>query len=178
MVPAGAKTDIGTNFFTAFTTGKVGIIASGAFAIGTLRDKYPNIHFGVAPLPGKDGGSSSFAGGDVIAIPKGSKHPEQAWKFIDWCLQDNTQINLFAKGGSIPVRLDLTDQYVKRDPRYAQVVHGLEVGKTPDSVQYNQLINDSHSPWTVLVQHAIFGKSVDDAIAEAKLRFQQIQAEP
>ena len=35
----------------------------------------PNLNFGVTFLPGvKEGQVSSFVGGDVVAIPKGSKH--------------------------------------------------------------------------------------------------------
>jgi ABC-type glycerol-3-phosphate transport system substrate-binding protein len=59
---------------------------------GLLTRDYPKIDFGVTPLPGKTGGSASFAGGDCIGIPKNSKNVAEAWKFIQWCLQEDAQI--------------------------------------------------------------------------------------
>src|SRR5262249_17551281 len=86
-IPKGSKSDDGTNFLNAFTTGKIGMVGSGAFAVGTLKSQFPKIDFGITPLPSKDGsGSSSFAGGDVIGIPSGSKNVDAAWEFINWCL--------------------------------------------------------------------------------------------
>lgn len=73
LVPAGAQTDTGSNFFAAFATGKIGITPSGSFAIGALASQSPDLEYGVAQLPGKDGGSSSFAGGDNFVVSKGTK---------------------------------------------------------------------------------------------------------
>ncbi|MFM9587460.1 sugar ABC transporter substrate-binding protein, partial [Streptomyces caniscabiei] len=61
LVPAGSRTDTGTSFFGAFATGKIGITPSGSCAIGALNANYPNLHYGVTYLPGKTGGTSSFA---------------------------------------------------------------------------------------------------------------------
>jgi multiple sugar transport system substrate-binding protein len=177
-VPEGAKTDSGTNFFTAFATGKVGMTALGAFSIGLLTRDYPKIDFGVTPLPGKTGGSASFAGGDCIGIPKGSKNVDEAWKFIQWCLQEDTQINYFAKNGSIPVRTDLSsNEYSKLDPRYLVVSEMMDKGRTPYTVKYNELFNDANEPWLALFQDAVFGKDVDEAIKKAQERFNKILEE-
>lgn len=174
-VPQGAQGDNGTNFFTGFATGKVGMAGLGAFAIGLLKEKYPNINFDVAPLPGENGGSASFAGGDSIGIPKGSKKVKEAWEFIQWCLQDDTQINEFAKNGSIPVRTDIAESaYAKLDPRYVVVAKAMATGRTPYSTRYNELLNDPNGPWLGMVQTAVFGKGVDEAVKEAQEKFTKI----
>jgi multiple sugar transport system substrate-binding protein len=174
-VPQGAKGDSGTNFFTGFATGKVGMAALGAFAIGLLKEKYSNIDFGVGPLPGQNGGSASFAGGDSIGIPAGSKKVNEAWEFIQWCLKDDTQINEFAKNGSIPVRTDIAESaYAKLDPRYVVVANAMAIGETPYSTKYNELLNDPNGPWLGMVQSAIYGNSVDEAVKEAQEKFTKI----
>ncbi|GCE31576.1 hypothetical protein KDA_70600 [Dictyobacter alpinus] len=76
LVDPGSKVDDGSNWFTGFAAGKVGMVGAGAFELSTLKTKNSNINFGVAPLPGKNGGSSAFAGGDNIVIPSGSHHPD------------------------------------------------------------------------------------------------------
>jgi multiple sugar transport system substrate-binding protein len=174
-IPAGAKSDDGTNFFTPFSTGKIGMLGSGAFSVGTLKQQYPNVDFGVAPLPGKDGGNSSFAGGDVIGVPKGSQHVNEAFDFINWCLGQDVQVEQFAKNGSIPVRTDLANnKYSQLDPRYVLISHQLSIGKTVYSIQENQLINDNNGPWATMIQQAVFTGNIDGAMSTAQQQFTQI----
>lgn len=175
QIPAGAKVDSGTNFLTAFTTGKIGMTGSGAFSIGTLKSNYPKIDFGLTYLPGMNGGWSSFAGGDTIGIPKGSTHVQQAWNFITWCLSPAVQVNIFAKNGSIPVRTDLAvNKYSKLDPRFVVTSTAMARGRTPYSVYYNQLFNDQNGPWLAMIQQAVFSGQVDQALRTAQQAFTQI----
>lgn len=179
QIPGGAKTDNGSNFISPFFTGKVGMVGTGAFAIGLLKKEHPEIDFGVTPLPGEKGGSSSFAGGDSIAIPAASKHKKEAWEFINWCLSEEVQVEQFAKNGSIPVRADLADNvYSKQDKRFAMASAAMQAGRTPYAVQFNQLINDANGPWLAMIQEAVFGKGVDAAIKDAQPRFRRILTAP
>lgn len=175
QVDPGAKVDSGTNFLSTFTTGKVGMQGIGAFALATLKQQYPNIDFGVTPLPGENGGTSSFAGGDNISIPAGSQHVSQAEDFIRWYLSDQTQINVVARDNSLPVRTDLiSNTYSQQDPRYITISKAEARGKTPYSVRYNELFNDPSGPWLAMLEQAIFSGQVDSAISTAQQRFNQI----
>jgi multiple sugar transport system substrate-binding protein len=175
QIPAGAKTDNGTNFLGAFLTGKIGMAGSGAFSIGILKRDHPDVDFGIAPLPGEKGGSSSFAGGDSIGIPAGSKRVKEAFDFINWCLTEDVQIKEFAKNGSIPVRSDLADnEYSKLDPRFVTVSKAMADGRTPYTVHYNELFNDANGPWLAMFQEAIFGSGVDAAVQKAQDAFTKI----
>lgn len=174
-MPSGAKTDGGENFISAFMGGKIGMVGSGAFSIGLLKKQRPDIDFGLAYLPGKDGNWSSFAGGDLIGIPVSSKHKKEAMEFIQWCLSEQVQIDQFAKNGSIPVRTDLaSNDYSKLDARYAIASTAMAKGRTPYSAKFNQLINDPNGPWLQMIQEAVFGKGVDAAVAAAQQQFTQI----
>ncbi|MEO5796501.1 MAG: sugar ABC transporter substrate-binding protein [Rhodoferax sp.] len=178
-MPGGAKTDNGANFISPFFTGKIGMVGTGAFAIGLLKKEHPEIDFGVAPLPGDKGGTSSFAGGDSIAIPAASKHKKEAWEFIQWALSEEVQVEQFAKNGSIPVRSDLADNsYSKQDARFAMASAAMQAGRTPYSAKFNQLINDPNGPWLAMIQEAVFGKGVDVAIKDAQVSFRKILAAP
>lgn len=175
QIPAGAKVDDGSNGLNAFSTGKVGMVGSGAFSIGTLKKQYPNLDFGITYLPGANGGFSSFAGGDTIGIPRGSKHVNEASDFIKWALSDEVQIDQFAKNGSIPVRTDLAEnKYSKLDPRYVTTSQAMAKGRTPYSVHYNQLFNDTNGPWLAMLQKAIFDGQVDNAMKTAQDQFTKI----
>jgi multiple sugar transport system substrate-binding protein len=175
QIPQGAKVDDGSNALTTFATGKIGMTGSGAFSIGVLKNQYPNIDFGLAYLPGENGGWSSFAGGDTIGIPHGSKHPNEAFDFIQWCLSSDVQIDQFAKNGSIPVRTDLAqNKYSQLDPRYTITSNAMAHGRTPYSVHYNELFNDQNGPWIAMIEQAVFNGQIDQATTTAQQRFTQI----
>jgi len=177
-VPESAQVDTGTDFLNSFTTGTIGMVGTGSFAIATLKKDYPDIDFGVAPLPGKEGGQSSFAGGDTIAIPTGSKRVEEAFEFITWYLSDDTQIEQLAKNNGLPLRVDLVDnKYSQQDPRYITVAKAMYEGRTVYAQKANQLFNDSAAPWLAMLQRAIFDGEIDDAIAEAQAQFTEIIAQ-
>jgi multiple sugar transport system substrate-binding protein len=172
LVPEGAKSDNGSSFFSTFATGKIGMCFLGAFSIGILKEKFPDVEFGVAPLFGREGGTSSFAGGDSIGIPKGSKNVEAAWKFITWCLGADVQIEQFAKHGSLPVRTDVgSAELSKVDPRYLICAKMMAEGRTPYTVKYNELLNDQNGPWLAMFQEAVFGPGVENAVTEGQEKF-------
>ena len=112
FVPAGAETDTGSNFFAAFATGKIGINPSGAFAIGALNTQYKDIDYGITFLPGKDGGWSSFAGGDNFVVTKGTTKLPIVKAFLDFAYSLEGQ-TLLAKYGSLPVRGDIAKDALK-----------------------------------------------------------------
>ncbi|MDB5059051.1 MAG: transporter substrate-binding protein [Chloroflexi bacterium] len=175
LMPAGAQTDTGANFVGGFTTGKVGMVALGQFAIGLTAYLAPKIQVGVGYLPGKTGGWSSFAGGNVIGIPAGSAHVQEAKAFIAWILSTGTQTKLFAQAGHIPVRTDLAaNVYSKNDPRYLVANLALTRGRNPYSLHYAALFNDPNGPWGALIHQAVFGGNIDQAIATAQQSFTKI----
>ena len=177
QVPQAAQVDTGEDFFNAFTSGTVGMAGTGAFSIAELKGEYPDIDFGVTPLPGREGGQSSFAGGDTIAIPAGSERVEDAFAFMAWYLSDEVQIEQLAKNNGLPLRTDLIEnKYSAEDPRYIVAGRAMSEGRTPYTEKYNQLFNDSGSPWLAMLQRAIFDGEVDEAIAEAQQSFTDILA--
>lgn len=162
-MPSAAKTDAGTQQTPLFTSGKVGMVTLGAFAIPTMQKA--KVNFGVAPLPGKDGNFSSFAGGDVIAGMSGTKNGAATDSFLKWSTGEQAQAFL-AKNGSIPIRTDLLPKiYDTQGPAYKQFGDLLAIGKTPYSTQENAVFNDNNGPWIKMINDAVYGPSVAAAQA-------------
>jgi multiple sugar transport system substrate-binding protein len=178
LVPASAQADNGQNFFSVFETGKIGIIGSGGFAISVLKKDVPNLDFGIAILPGmKDGEQSAFVGGDVVAIPKGSKNEEIARKFISWSLTDEAQLEALAKNNIIPSRTDLAENKYFTDPRVVTTAKAVGVGYVPWVFHFNDMVNSNSSPWIQMLQTAIFDGDIDGAIAKAKEQMKEIASQ-
>ena len=173
VVPPGAASDTGTNFLS-ITNGKIGQQNLGAFAIGTLVTQHPDIHFGVTLIPGVNGKPSSFAGGDNFVVTKGSPKTSIAKDFLQFAYSPEGQ-KIMAKYGSLPTRADIAADVLKDlDPRMQVGVDAIAVGKTPYTLQFNDLINSANGPWASFTNAAIFGKDVDGAFATAQDEMQSI----
>ncbi len=154
-IPSAAKNDAGTQQIPLFTSGKVGMTPLGAFAIPTIEKA--KINFGVTPIPGKDGGESSFAGGDVISVISGTKNEAGAEDFVKWATDEEAQTFL-AKNGSVPVRTDLVPKiYDPQGAPYKVFGRLMGIGKTPYSVVENPIFNDNNGPWIKMINDSVFG---------------------
>jgi len=179
LIPKSAQSDNGSNFVATFKTGKIGIQGAGGFVIADLKKEVPNMDFGVAFLPGiKEGQASAFVGGDVIAIPKGSKQAAVALQFIKWELTDEAQLEGLAKNNILPSRSDLANnKYFQADPRVVTTAKAIGIGYVPWVFHFNDMVNSDASPWIQMIQSAVFDGKVDDSIAKAKAKMREIAAE-
>ena len=178
LIPESAQADSGANFLATFETGKIGIQGTGGFAISALKHDKPDMNFGIGFLPGvKDGQTSAFVGGDVIAIPAKSAHADLAIKFIHWELTDEAQLEGLAKNNIIPSRPVLADNKYFTDPRVVTTAKAVGVGYVPGVLHYNDMVNSDSSPWIQMLQTAIFDGDVDGAIKTARDAMDQIASQ-
>lgn len=174
-IAASSKTDNGASFSAPFTTGKVGMVTSGAFFVSSLKASKTKVNFGVAPIPGKTGGSSSFAGGDTIAITSHTKNEAGAEYFLKW-ITGIGQKYIAAKGYAVPIRSDVaTSDYVPQDPEhYTLLAAQMLKGHVPYSLVENALFNDGAGPWIQMIQKAVYGGDVSGAQTAAQKQAETI----
>ena len=172
-MPDLAKTDNGANASADFLAGKIGMIPLGAFFVQSIKAA-KGLDVGVAPLPGKDGGSSSFAGGDEIALAKGARNKAKALDFITWATGTQAQ-TILADNGIVPVRTDLIPTiYAPKDPMNKVLGDAMATGRTPYSTVENSLFNDNNGPWIKMIDQAVFGGDIAGAQAAAQKQAQAI----
>jgi multiple sugar transport system substrate-binding protein len=179
LVPKSAQADNGSNFVSLFKSGKIGIQGAGGFLISDLKHDVPDMNFGVTFLPGvKEGQVSAFVGGDVVAIPVGSKHVATAKAFVAWELSDEAQLEGLAKNNILPSRPALADnKYFAAEPRVVTTAKALGVGYVPWVYHFADMVNSDSSPWINMLQRAIFDGDVDGAITEAREKMKKIASE-
>ncbi len=175
-IPSSAQTDDGSQILSLFEAGKIGMLGNGSFAYSELTAKFRNIHFGVTPIPGPNGGEASFAGGDTLAIPKGTRHLDDAWTFLKWATSKEAQWSYIAKVGVVPIRPDaIPPSYARENPSFAALVHAMSIGRTPWSVVYSDLFENPNGAWASMIHDAVFTSVTPaEAAAKAQQGFQQI----
>lgn len=71
-----------------FWTGKVGFMVDGNWIMNDLNSNAkvkPTFEWGVAPMPSEEGyPQTSWSGGWSFAIPKGARHPKEAWELLSF----------------------------------------------------------------------------------------------
>ena len=81
-----ANTNNEFNKSNAFQAGKVAMTFDGEWRTAFIKRGNPSLNYGTVPFPAADDHpdvyGSSRVGGTVVGIPKGAKHPDQAWLLV------------------------------------------------------------------------------------------------
>jgi multiple sugar transport system substrate-binding protein len=155
IVAPGAREETGTTWTGVFPKGKVGVMPMPSTTLGLMPK---NLDLGVAPIPGTDGGRSTFVGGDAVGISATSKSADQAWNFLAWSLGDEAQVEVVAAHKDLVARTDLaSNKYSKADPRLVTINELVADGRTPYALKFGQTFNDPNGPWLKLMRDAVFG---------------------
>jgi len=102
------KAEFGEQTADPFVAEKLAITTDNANFYTKLRDYGEDINFGVAPLPAMEEGSgnASWGGGFVAEIPKGAKHPDEAWEFLKYLTDVQAQEYWAVQGFDIVANIE------------------------------------------------------------------------
>ena len=89
----------------AFIDGKVSIVLQGVWFPSFIERHRPHLKYGVVPFPCAAGvpGPRSLMDEDVIALPRGCKHPKEAWTFVHWVQTKGLPIICRLQGKHLPI---------------------------------------------------------------------------
>lgn len=97
-----------------FGQGRVAMFLREPHVMGWLRDNYPDLDYGVAPVPRRDTSLSS-AGTYLFAVSEDSPNPDAAWRFAEFLLSDSVYARYTSAAGVLPVT-----ESVAALPRYVE----------------------------------------------------------
>lgn len=167
-----SKDEAGPTWLGALTTGNIGIAPGPSVWLAAYEEA--GINVGVAPIPGLDGGQSTFIGGDAIGIGATTDKVAQAWDFLEWTMSEEAQVEVIAKNKGVPVRTDLAEnKYSVEDPRIVTINSIVADGVTPYAKNFNASFNDPQSPWLATCRGALFEADPDAALAEGNAAITQ-----
>jgi multiple sugar transport system substrate-binding protein len=171
-VTPASRDETGATWVADFQEGRVGVMP---YPATLLQGTSETVDVGVTPIPGVDGGASTFVGGDGIGISKDSEAPDAAWNFLSWLMSDEAQVEVLAANDVTPARTDLADnEFAQEDPRVQVIneVAGAADSRTPFAPNFQQAFNAPGSPWVTLFRNQVYGdagtlEQDNEAITEA-----------
>jgi multiple sugar transport system substrate-binding protein len=170
VVEPTAINETGDQWTGFFPEGNIGVMPMPSTTLGATLEALGDDVVGVAPIPGPDGGESTFVGGDSIGISATSDEADAAWNFIEWTLSEEAQVDVVAANADVVARTDLADNPISaEDDRVVLINELVGVGRTPFSLNFNQTYNDPAGPWLGVTRAALFEDgSVEDALSEGQ----------
>jgi len=105
-------------------------------------DKYaPQMEWGAAPFPAKDPKAHplvTIVDADVLAIPKGARHPREAFEFIRYVNQQGPMEKLCLGQRKFSPLIKVSDEFMKHHPNpYIQTF--IDLAKSPDALHAPRL---------------------------------------
>ena len=106
LAPAVPGSSI-ANLYQEFERGTFSMYISGPWNLGEFRRRLsPGMQgaWATAPLPGPRGPASgvSTAGGSSLVLFRASRHPEAAWKLVEFLSRPEQQLRFYALTGDLP----------------------------------------------------------------------------
>jgi multiple sugar transport system substrate-binding protein len=93
---------------TLVKSGQIASFANGPYMMGVLRTSAPELSgkWKVAKLPTQNGKFGTHIGGVHLSIMAKSKHPAEAWKFVEFLARTDSEISVWKTSGAAPAQLD------------------------------------------------------------------------
>lgn len=152
----------------AFGKGEVAMTLEGGWMIPYLASTFPNIQYGIAPMP-KDpttGKSGDLVYTNAWGAYSGSAHPEAAWEVIKYMTGATYQKQVLDDGFALPsIKSLANDPYFTQNPGFAVLAQGAQNGVADF---YGVADTEVHTDVGNALQSVMLGKSnVKDALDAA-----------
>jgi multiple sugar transport system substrate-binding protein len=136
--PFVTKLGAGLTAEDPFFTGKYAMTMGGEWTGSFIKKFAPNLNYGIAPYPYDENHPERKGAATVdtstFYIPKGAKHPDQAWEFINWFMQPENIAEFDAGIGNLTPVIKAIDSPLFND--VAGFKEFLEASKNPNLVSF------------------------------------------
>ena len=106
-----------------FVNGRVGMMVDSLAHINLIRERNPNLNFGISAVPAVDGytgkrGMPYASWG--IGISEGSEHKEEAWKLVEYLMSPEVNSKLVTIANAFPGNVKAKPDLTKSDPLFSE----------------------------------------------------------
>ncbi|MCG5220302.1 ABC transporter substrate-binding protein [Streptosporangium sp. KLBMP 9127] len=155
----------------SFENGLAGMMISGPWDVANIKDQFPDLQLGVAPLPYKTEPAGNIGGENAVVFSKG-KNADLAWKWLAFITNADNNTQLAQALGGFPVNIAAAERDAATfGPDQAAFLEQLKVARARPAVpEWIQINDEIIAP---ALESALSGKStakesLDDAAAKTR----------
>lgn len=104
----------------AFGQGLAAMFIREIHVVRWLREHHPNVNFGVGPIP-RNVESLSGGGSYPMVVSNDSEHKEEAWRFVEWLMQDEPYAKYVRMTNVLPCTKSVAEMPEFGDDPYLRV---------------------------------------------------------
>ncbi|MED1201800.1 ABC transporter substrate-binding protein [Heyndrickxia acidicola] len=162
-----------------FFTGQAAMAFDGEWLTTFVKEYAPNLNYGVVPIPydesHPDAKNAGYINVGALYIPKGSKHPQEAWEFLKWLTSKAQMVKLATSLGNLaPRKSALNDPSFKRVPGFTEFLkysQGPKMSMQPQVPFLNDYLAEISTEYDAILR----GKtSVDSGLKAIKDKIQPL----
>jgi multiple sugar transport system substrate-binding protein len=133
-----------TNSENPFHKGLAAMMFSGPWEVPAIRQQFPRLDFGVAPLPRKDVAASNVGGDNGVVFGK-ARNPDAAWKWLRFLADARHNAEFSGITGNFPTNRKAADAAkTSTDPMFKVFLDQLAVAQARPAVPEWIQINDEY----------------------------------
>ena len=153
-----------------FANGRVGMMIDSLAHINLLRQRNPNLHFGISALPAVDGytgkrGLPYAAWG--IGISNGSEHKDEAWKLVSYLMSPEVNGRLVSLANAFPGNVNAKPDFSKSDVLFTDAFKIYQTGQLANEFVGLPVAEDLMRDMTIEVQKLFDGQGTAQTAAAA-----------
>lgn len=153
-----------------FVNGRVGMMVDSLAHINLIRQRNPNLNFGISAVPAVDGyagkrGMPYASWG--IGISEGSEHKEEAWKLVEYLMSPEVNSKLVTIANAFPGNLRAKPDLSKSDPLFSEAFEIYQQGYLANEFVGLPVAEELMREMDVEVQKLLEGQTTAPAAAAA-----------
>ena len=148
--------------------GQIAMILEGPWFPPAFSKQFPNVQFGLAPVPAGPAGSISVVGGEDIVLFKQSTHKAEALEFMKYMLSEDVQLKMLSVGQVPVLKSAINSDTVKNHPYIGLFLEQLKTAKArtphPKWNQIEQIMSNTGA--AILSGKVGIQAGLDDAVKQ------------
>jgi multiple sugar transport system substrate-binding protein len=148
--------------------GQIAMILEGPWFPPAFSQQFPDVEFGLAPVPAGAAGSISVVGGEDIVLFQQSTHKAEALEFMMYMLSEEVQLQMLSVGQVPVLKSAIASDTVANHPYIAVFLEQLETAKArlphPNWNKIEQIMSNTGA--AILSGQVEVQAGLDEAVVE------------
>ena len=153
-----------------FVNGRVGMMIDSLAHINLIRQRNPDLHFGISAIPAVDGYSGKrglpYAAWG-IGISASSEHKPEAWKLVSYLMSPDVNGRIVSLANAFPGNINAKPDFSKSDPLFADAFKIYQSGHLANEFVGLPVAEDLMRDMTIEIQRMFEGQQTPEQAAAA-----------